>query len=102
MKIEGLRLNNLKGLSYVGSHQTFLNKSYIGEGDNQQGADVNKTKQGNNLSFKINHPLFSVICRFVESIGNSYGMALLLHMLTSTVILTLLAFEATKVKNQML
>ncbi|KAF4523218.1 Odorant receptor co-receptor, partial [Ephemera danica] len=34
---------------------------------------------------------------FVESIGETYGMALLLHMLTSTVTLTLLSYEATKI-----
>ncbi|XP_065334516.1 odorant receptor coreceptor [Cloeon dipterum] len=37
------------------------------------------------------------ILRYIESIGDSYGMALLLHMLTSTVTLTLLSYEATKI-----
>ena len=37
--------------------------------------------------------------RFVEAIDETYGMALLLHMLTSTVTLTLLSYEATKVSR---
>jgi hypothetical protein len=39
----------------------------------------------------------SSIFRFVGNIGDTYGSALLLHMLTSTVTLTLLAYQATKV-----
>ncbi|XP_059484891.1 odorant receptor coreceptor [Neocloeon triangulifer] len=37
------------------------------------------------------------ILKYIESVGDSYGMALLLHMLTSTVTLTLLSYEATKI-----
>jgi hypothetical protein len=37
------------------------------------------------------------LSRFVGNIGDTYGSALLLHMLTSTVTLTLLAYQATKV-----
>lgn len=37
------------------------------------------------------------VFRFVSNIGDTYGSALLLHMLTSTVTLTLLAYQATKV-----
>jgi gustatory receptor len=33
----------------------------------------------------------------VGNIGDTYGSALLMHMLTSTVTLTLLAYQATKV-----
>ncbi|XP_071447946.1 odorant receptor coreceptor [Hetaerina americana] len=39
------------------------------------------------------------IVRFVEYIGDSYGMALLIHMLTSTITLTLLSYEATKISS---
>lgn len=46
----------------------------------------------------IFHPLFFRY-RLVTAIGDAYGIALLLHMLTSTIILTLLAYQATKVKN---
>lgn len=35
--------------------------------------------------------------RLVAAIGDTYGVALLLHMLTSTICLTLLAYQATKV-----
>ncbi|GLH08977.1 Odorant receptor coreceptor [Gryllus bimaculatus] len=35
--------------------------------------------------------------KFVGNIGDAYGSALLLHMLTSTVTLTLLAYQATKI-----
>ncbi|NP_001303637.1 odorant receptor coreceptor [Cimex lectularius] len=38
------------------------------------------------------------VVRFVTSIGDCYGSALLLHMLTSTVTLTLLAYQATKIE----
>lgn len=37
------------------------------------------------------------VVRFVGMIGDTYGGALLLHMLTSTITLTLLAYQATKV-----
>uniref|UniRef100_A0A0U5AEG0 Odorant receptor n=1 Tax=Reticulitermes speratus TaxID=60591 RepID=A0A0U5AEG0_9NEOP len=37
------------------------------------------------------------VVRFVSNIGDTYGSALLLHMLTSTVALTLLAYQATKI-----
>jgi len=33
----------------------------------------------------------------VSAIGDTYGLALLLHMLTSTIMLTLLAYQATKI-----
>lgn len=35
--------------------------------------------------------------RLVSAIGDTYGAALLLHMLTSTIKLTLLAYQATKI-----
>lgn len=35
--------------------------------------------------------------RLVSSIGDTYGTALLFHMLVSTITLTLLAYQATKV-----
>ena len=35
--------------------------------------------------------------RLVTAIGDAYGVALLLHMLTSTIMLTLLAYQATKI-----
>lgn len=35
--------------------------------------------------------------RLVAAIGDTYGAALLLHMLTSTIKLTLLAYQATKI-----
>ncbi|ENN72504.1 hypothetical protein HUJ04_001120 [Dendroctonus ponderosae] len=37
------------------------------------------------------------VVRLVTAIGDAYGVALLLHMLTATVMLTLLAYEATKI-----
>ncbi|KAJ8917386.1 hypothetical protein NQ315_002410 [Exocentrus adspersus] len=37
------------------------------------------------------------VVRLVTAIGDAYGVALLLHMLTSTVMLTLLAYQATKI-----
>ncbi|KAL7038395.1 hypothetical protein ACKWTF_009568 [Chironomus riparius] len=37
------------------------------------------------------------VVRFVSAIGDTYGLALLLHMLTSTIMLTLLAYQATKI-----
>ncbi|XP_076243545.1 odorant receptor co-receptor [Calliopsis andreniformis] len=37
------------------------------------------------------------IVRLVTSIGDAYGVALLLHMLTTTITLTLLAYQATKI-----
>lgn len=40
-------------------------------------------------------------CRLVTAIGDAYGIALLLHMLTSTVMLTLLAYQATKVNQKL-
>ncbi|KAL1114879.1 hypothetical protein AAG570_007703 [Ranatra chinensis] len=39
------------------------------------------------------------VVKFVSSIGEAYGVALLLHMLTSTVTLTLLAYQATKIEG---
>nr|QQL94666.1 olfactory receptor coreceptor [Adelphocoris suturalis] len=39
------------------------------------------------------------VVKFVTSIGDTYGTALLLHMLTSTVTLTLLAYQATKIEG---
>ncbi|KAL0267300.1 UNVERIFIED_CONTAM: hypothetical protein PYX00_009613 [Menopon gallinae] len=39
------------------------------------------------------------IVRYVTSIGDAYGVALLLHMLTSTITLTLLAYQATKIET---
>nr|CAI5828776.1 unnamed protein product [Callosobruchus analis] len=37
------------------------------------------------------------VVRLVTAIGDAYGVALLLHMLTATVMLTLLAYQATKI-----
>uniref|UniRef100_A0A336MKK0 Odorant receptor n=1 Tax=Culicoides sonorensis TaxID=179676 RepID=A0A336MKK0_CULSO len=37
------------------------------------------------------------VVRLVSAIGDTYGAALLLHMLTSTINLTLLAYQATKI-----
>lgn len=37
--------------------------------------------------------------RLVAAIGDTYGAALLLHMLTSTIKLTLLAYQATKING---
>ncbi|KAI5642649.1 7tm odorant receptor domain-containing protein [Phthorimaea operculella] len=37
------------------------------------------------------------VVRLVESIGDTYGTALLFHMLVSTITLTLLAYQATKI-----
>lgn len=37
--------------------------------------------------------------RLVAAIGEAYGVALLLHMLTSTIMLTLLAYQATKIEG---
>ncbi|CRK97298.1 CLUMA_CG010693, isoform A [Clunio marinus] len=37
------------------------------------------------------------VVRLVSAIGDTYGLALLLHMLTSTIMLTLLAYQATKI-----
>ncbi|KAG8224783.1 Odorant receptor co-receptor [Ladona fulva] len=39
------------------------------------------------------------IVRFVDCIEDSYGMALLIHMLTSTITLTLLSYEATNISS---
>nr|ALX17413.1 Orco [Pediculus humanus] len=39
------------------------------------------------------------IVRYVSSIGEAYGLALLMHMLTSTITLTLLAYQATKIDS---
>ncbi|XP_049839717.1 odorant receptor coreceptor [Schistocerca gregaria] len=39
------------------------------------------------------------VVRFVGNIGDAYGAALLLHMLTTTVTLTLLAYQATKIDS---
>ncbi|CAH0549251.1 unnamed protein product [Brassicogethes aeneus] len=41
------------------------------------------------------------VVRLVTAIGDAYGVALLLHMLTSTVMLTLLAYQATKSSSVM-
>lgn len=40
---------------------------------------------------------FDILNRLVAAIGDTYGAALLLHMLTSTICLTLLAYQATKI-----
>lgn len=37
------------------------------------------------------------LLRLVAAICDTYGLALLLHMLTSTIMLTLLAYQATKI-----
>ncbi|GAB0100516.1 hypothetical protein DMENIID0001_165660 [Sergentomyia squamirostris] len=42
---------------------------------------------------------FFFFFRLVAAIGDTYGIALLLHMLTSTIKLTLLAYQATKISG---
>lgn len=42
-------------------------------------------------------PLLLLCCRFVSYISLAFGGELLLHMLNATVILTILAYQATKV-----
>lgn len=37
--------------------------------------------------------------RLASAIGDTYGVALLLHMLTATICLTLLAYQATKIEG---
>ncbi|XP_058810873.1 odorant receptor coreceptor [Phymastichus coffea] len=39
------------------------------------------------------------VVRLVTTVGDAYGVALLLHMLTTTITLTLLAYQATKVNG---
>ncbi|XP_066148836.1 odorant receptor coreceptor [Euwallacea fornicatus] len=39
------------------------------------------------------------VVRLVTAIGDAYGVALLLHMLTATIMLTLLAYQATKING---
>lgn len=46
---------------------------------------------------KSPHEKKSNFHRLVSAIGETYGLALLLHMLTSTIMLTLLAYQATKI-----
>lgn len=48
---------------------------------------------------RITHTGNSDICSLVSAIGDTYGAALLLHMLTSTICLTLLAYQATKING---
>lgn len=43
------------------------------------------------------HCYLKIYCSLVTAIGNTYGAALLMHMLTSTIMLTLLAYQATKI-----
>lgn len=38
-----------------------------------------------------------IVFRLVTAVGDAYGVALLLHMLATTITLTLLAYQATKV-----
>lgn len=45
----------------------------------------------------IQYRCFHLFNRLVSAIGDTYGAALLLHMLTSTICLTLLAYQATKI-----
>lgn len=47
--------------------------------------------------FRVNGKCFLLFNRLVSAIGDTYGVALLLHMLTATICLTLLAYQATKV-----
>ena len=49
-----------------------------------------------NLAIFIEKSLQNIF-RLVAAIGDAYGLALLLHMLTSTIMLTLLAYQATKI-----
>lgn len=46
---------------------------------------------------KNEHLPICILYRLVSAIGDTYGAALLLHMLTSTICLTLLAYQATKI-----
>lgn len=47
----------------------------------------------------INFTLIILLLSLVSAIGDTYGLALLLHMLTSTIKLTLLAYQATKIEG---
>lgn len=49
-------------------------------------------------SFFVFYPNLTLY-RLVSAIGDTYGAALLLHMLTSTICLTLLAYQATKISG---
>lgn len=50
-------------------------------------------------SRKNYHLILVEFSRLVAAIGETYGLALLLHMLTSTIMLTLLAYQATKIEG---
>lgn len=67
----------------------------------REGLDIPQAKKPYFLSvepeWKTSMLFLFFFFRFVSNIGDTYGSALLLHMLTSTVTLTLLAYQATKV-----
>jgi len=52
-----------------------------------------------NVLFSSFPSFFPLPCSLVAAIGDTYGAALLLHMLTSTIKLTLLAYQATKING---
>lgn len=51
---------------------------------------------------KIFKKIYYFVYRYVSLITECYGVALLFHMLVSTVILTILAYQATKVRGHVL
>ena len=55
-----------------------------------------KMKIFSKITFLFVYYLF-IIFRLVTAVGDAYGVALLLHMLATTITLTLLAYQATKV-----
>nr|ARQ32245.1 odorant receptor 83b [Conopomorpha sinensis] len=70
-------------------------------GQNQNGANPNGLTQKQEMlarsAIKYWVERHKHVVRLVTSIGDSYGTALLFHMLVSTITLTLLAYQATKI-----
>ncbi|XP_046384715.1 odorant receptor coreceptor-like [Ischnura elegans] len=102
------------GLTTEGTfgHQRNIVSPYLGKGDNiidnphaaleaigRGMFRANDTKAVIQKATKYWVEKHKHIVRFVECIGDSYGMALLIHMLTSTIALTLLSYEATKISS---
>ncbi|XP_072157863.1 odorant receptor coreceptor [Bemisia tabaci] len=65
----------------------------------QNSFDALNDKDGNFVANAIKYWVerHKHVVRFVNDIGSMYGIALLLHMLISTVTLTLLAYQATQI-----
>lgn len=61
------------------------------------GSSVTSTSSGKFSCWKFIKVINQTFLRLVATIGDTYGLALLLHMLTSTIMLTLLAYQATKI-----